>query len=155
MGHRLALDRLAAMADRGLAPPGDPRGHPEEIWPRADGAGRRPGEDGDPRRQQRASLRLLAEDDERGAERPSGVLQVDLRKARQRAHQPRLRLHQQRLTLFAKRPAAIPPAFLFLSSALWQTAIAAATSCRPVPVESNTMISSAASRPGLRPAITS
>ena len=74
---------------------------PEEIQKKYGfapmGAGRRPGEDGDPRRQQRPALRLHAEDAGRAGDRQGRLLQGPLREARRRAHQPRLRLHQQRV----------------------------------------------------------
>ena len=52
------LDRLAPVADRGAAPAGDPRGHAEEVRLPAARAGRRPGEERDPRRDQRAAVQV-------------------------------------------------------------------------------------------------
>ena len=57
LGHGRHLDRLAAMADRVLAPARDPRGHAEEVWLRAPGRRHRPGQDRHLQRQQHAALR--------------------------------------------------------------------------------------------------
>ena len=77
-----------------------PDEHPEEVRPRADGSGRRPGEDARSSASNNARLygytpKMWAalEDDK------LAVLQGDVREARRRAHQPRLRLRQQGLSL--------------------------------------------------------
>lgn len=67
-------------------------------------ARRRPGEERDPRRQQRAPVRLHAHDAERGPERQGRVLQVALREARRGSEQPRVWLHQQGLAYLPVTP---------------------------------------------------
>ena len=57
VGHRLGLVRLAAVADRGVPPDRDPRGHAEEARLRAARPGRRPDQARDPRGQRRAPVR--------------------------------------------------------------------------------------------------
>jgi hypothetical protein len=58
VGHRRHLDRLAAVADRGPAPAGDPRGHAEEVRLQAAGPGRGAGQDRDSRREQRPAVQV-------------------------------------------------------------------------------------------------
>ena len=68
LGYRRAVDRRAAMADRGSAPAGNPRSHAEEIRLRAARPRRQSGENRDLRRQQRAALQHPAQARDAGTE---------------------------------------------------------------------------------------
>ena len=93
LGHRRAVDRLAAMADRGPAPARDPRGHAEEARLQAARRGRRSGQDRDLRRQQRQALQHPAEaGDARIEPRPLRRAQGRIREGRSGALEPALRL---------------------------------------------------------------
>ena len=82
LGHRCDLDRLAAMADRSAAAPGDSRGPAEEIRAAAARRSRRSGQDGDLRRQQCAAVRLQAAAARGARQRSARGLQGALREAR-------------------------------------------------------------------------
>src|SRR4030095_1690364 len=78
VGHRLALDRRAAVADRGAAPARDPGGHAEEVRLRAARRSQRPGQERHLRPEQREALQLHAEAAGGGADRPARALQGNL-----------------------------------------------------------------------------
>ncbi len=88
LGHGCDLDRLAAMADRGASPPGNPRRPAEEIRAAAARSRGRSGQDRDLRRQQCASVQRQAGAARRARRRSARALQGALREARRRAHQP-------------------------------------------------------------------
>ena len=97
VGHRRAVDRRAAMADRGTAPPRDSRGHAQEIRLRRAGTGRRAGQARHLRRELGQDVPLR--DQEGGmARRSLRRHQVRLRTARPRALEPALRLRRAKLT---------------------------------------------------------
>ena len=94
LGHRRGVDRLAAMADRGAAPPRNPRGHAEAVRLQAARRRRRPGEDRRVQRQQRQALRHRPDQAHRHRpeQRPFRAHEGRIREERPGALQPALRL---------------------------------------------------------------
>ena len=107
VGHRRHLDRLASVADRGAAPAGGPGGHAEEVRLQAAGAGRRPDQDGDPRREQRAPVQVRQAGG--AGHRPARRRQGRVRGERRAPQQPALRLRRRRARLRRRRTAALRP----------------------------------------------
>ena len=90
VGHRRHLDRRAAVADRGAAPAGDPRGHAAEARLRAARPRRRPRQARDLRRELRAALRVRPP--RRALDRPHRGRQGHLRAGGAGPDEPALRV---------------------------------------------------------------
>jgi hypothetical protein len=93
LGHRCGLDRGAAMADRGVAAAGDPRGHAGQAWFRPAGSRRWTGQAGDLRAERLPHLRLRPPRGT-GHAGPLRGDQAGLPAGGRRSQQPALRLCQ-------------------------------------------------------------
>src|SRR2546426_1535565 len=90
VGHRRHLDGLAPVADRGAPAARDSRGHAEAARLQAARPRRRPGQEHDPGRDQRAALQVRAA--RRAGHRPHRRAEGGVRAGGEPAEQPALRL---------------------------------------------------------------
>src|SRR5882724_6122401 len=103
-GGKVEDDGLAPVADRGAAAPGDPRGDAEAVRLQAARGRRRPGEECDPRRDQRAAVHVRAA--RRAGHRPHRRAEGGIRAGGRPAEQPALRLRGGVAGLTTGRPTS-------------------------------------------------